>query len=170
MRTLAGPNDLKAPSSVMAHWWYIPLFISVCRPVYCVTVAASSFLLKLAPKIYYCSCLLHYNRHPQKFIIFHVLVCTRLLGEKMQTHYRLAFQHKDNRCTKHFQIPLQLPLLPPLSALSMVTQQMDALSYCFQRPQTIVTAENMSCVWLKRAVKCILTQNDIMMQNNIKKM
>lgn len=47
---------------------------------------------------------------------------------------------------------------------------MDALSYCLQRPQTIVTAENMSCVLLKQAVKCILTQNDIMMQNNIKKM
>lgn len=101
VRTLAGPNDLKAPSSVMAHWWYIPLFISVCRPVYCVTVAASSFLLELAPKIYYCSCLLQYNGHPQKFIIFHFLVCTRSLGRKMQTHYSLAFQHAVTNISKY---------------------------------------------------------------------
>lgn len=121
----------------------------------------------LAPKIYYCSCLLEYNGHPQKFIIFHFLVCTRLLGKKTANTLWPSF---STRCNNHFQIPLQLLVLPPLSALSMVTQQMDALSYCSQRPQTIVTAKNMSCVRLKRAVKCILTQNDIMMQNNVKKM
>lgn len=45
VRMISGPNDLKALSSLIAHWWYIPVYITVCRLVYHFTLAASSFCL-----------------------------------------------------------------------------------------------------------------------------
>lgn len=52
VRTLAGPDDPQALSSVMAHWWYIPLLISLCEPVYASTPTPSSLLMKVLPKIW----------------------------------------------------------------------------------------------------------------------
>lgn len=75
VRTLAGPDDPQALSSVMARWWYIPVFISLCEPVYTSPPTPSSLWLKVLPEICYWPCLVRFSGHLQKKDILLFALC-----------------------------------------------------------------------------------------------